>query len=141
MSGVASRLFPTSSRCRLVSIRQECRCASEEAAGLRQRHKSYRELFARWLVSIGAWPFTCASYGVRQVCILAKRWLLLFAASVVFCGSVFASGPKDAKAFSVAVTIIDETNKPVPAGLSTFVRSQPNARPTLAESQNRNPIS
>src|SRR5580700_962509 len=96
------------------SFQQSAGGRPKEAAGLRQRHKSYRELFARWLVSIGAWPFTCKLYGVRQVCIFAMRWLLLFAASVEFCGGVFASGPKDTKAFSVAVTIIDETNQPVP---------------------------
>jgi len=38
----------------------------------------------------------------------------MFAASVVCCGSVFASGPKDVKTFSVAVTVIDEKNQPVP---------------------------
>jgi len=95
-------------------FQQSAGARPKEAARLRQRHKSYRELFARWPVSVDDWPSTCELYGVRQVCIFAKRWLLFFAASVVFCGSVFASGPKDAKDFSVAVTIIDETNQPVP---------------------------
>jgi carboxypeptidase family protein/TonB-dependent receptor-like protein len=50
---------------------------------------------------------------VRQVFICAKRWLL-FAAFVVFCGSVFASGPKNVTTFSANVTVIDENNQPVP---------------------------
>jgi len=51
---------------------------------------------------------------VHQVCIFGKRWLLLLAAFVVFCGSVFASGPNDGKIFSIALTVLDEKNEPVP---------------------------
>ena len=51
---------------------------------------------------------------MHQVCIFGKRWLLLLAAFVVFCGSVFASGPNDGKIFSIALTVLDEKNEPVP---------------------------
>ncbi|MGO9519322.1 MAG: carboxypeptidase regulatory-like domain-containing protein [Candidatus Korobacteraceae bacterium] len=51
---------------------------------------------------------------MHQVCIFGKRWLLLFAAFVVFCGSVFASGPNDGRIFSIALTVLDEKNEPVP---------------------------
>jgi len=52
-------------------------------------------------------------YDVCPVRIFARRWLLLAAALVVFSGAVFASGPNDVKAFSVAVTVIDEKDQPV----------------------------
>lgn len=44
----------------------------------------------------------------------ARRALLSVAALIVFYGSAFASGPNDVKTFSVAVTVIDEKNQPVP---------------------------
>ena len=37
----------------------------------------------------------------------------MLAAVIVFCGSVFASGPNDGKTFSVALTVIDEKNQPI----------------------------
>jgi Carboxypeptidase regulatory-like domain len=60
-----------------------------------------------------AYGFIRELYDVCPVCIFARRWLLLAAALVVFSGAVFASGPNDVKAFSVAVTVIDEKDQPV----------------------------
>ena len=67
---------------------------------------------------------------MRQVFIFAKRWLL-FAAFVAFCGSVFASGPKDVKTFSVNVTVIDENKQSVPEA-TVEVRSDDKSLGTLA---------
>ena len=51
-----------------------------------------------------------------QVCKFAGRSLLLLAAVVVlcFCGSGFAQDQDAGKTFSVAVTVIDDKNQPVP---------------------------
>ena len=68
---------------------------------------------------------------MRQVSTFARRSLLLFAAFVVFCGSVFASSPKDAKTLSVVVTVIDEKNEPVPDA-TVEVRSSNKSLVTLA---------
>ena len=57
--------------------------------------------------------FICELYDECPVRIFARRWLLLATALVVFSGALFASGPNDAKAFSVVVTVIDEKDQPV----------------------------
>ena len=51
---------------------------------------------------------------MRQISTFAWWSLLLFAAFVVFCRSVFASSPNDGKAFLVVVTVTDEKDQPVP---------------------------
>ena len=51
---------------------------------------------------------------MRQTSTFARWPLLLFAAFVVFCGSVFASSPNGGKAFLVVVTVIDDNDQPVP---------------------------
>ena len=51
---------------------------------------------------------------MRQISTFARWPLLLFAAFVVFCGSIFASSPNGGKAFLVVVSVIDEKDQPVP---------------------------
>ena len=51
---------------------------------------------------------------MRQVSTFVWPSLLLSAAFVVFCGSVFASGPNDAHTSPVVVAVLDEKNQPVP---------------------------
>src|SRR5208283_3477471 len=59
---------------------------------------------------------------VTRVRMLAWGSLLLVAALILFSGSAFASGPNGVKTSSVAITVIDEKNQPVPDA-SVEVRS------------------